>query len=89
MRQISINVVLGDTKASLVGTFIPGKRSNNYYEPDDPTEFEVEQIIVGGQDLYEFLAHCQKDFIDGSQTDVIDWLVQANWDKIVEAGNCC
>ena len=77
---------MGDAQATLVGTFTLGKRSNSYLEPDDPHEFELENIFVGDQDLYEFLSHCNKEFIDGSTMDVVEWLINREWDKIVEAG---
>lgn len=93
-KTISVPVYLGDAKAILVGTFIPGRRSNHWEEPDDPPEFDLEDIRIGGQSMFDFLSGCVKILSITNQTthacttqDCIEWIVDRYWSDIVRAGN--
>ena len=88
LKPIEVKVMHGDTDIYLYGTFIAG-------DGHDPTKrgdavFDVEQVVIGETDVTECFNHLFVKCVDkqGNATynNIIEELVERNWDVIVERG---
>ena len=55
----ALSITYANTPIDVVGVYYPSKRSNKWAEPDDPPDFEIESVSVGGvvlTDLFECLS---------------------------------
>lgn len=87
MQERTIRLPFGETEILISGTYTPRLKSNNYYIPDEPPDFEPESVTIFGLDVSDEMFGMYREVTSfGCKLEVvpyIDWLISENWDDVV------
>lgn len=86
MQERTVRLPFGETEILISGAYTPRLKSNNYYIPDEPPDFDPESVSLAGYDVTDEMFRMYREveihhFYE--KVPYIGWLISENWDDVV------